>query len=229
VTQIQTGSHRETEMDPWENFAKYGTIRPNVTPPPWADRHRGSHRATSGIGSGWKGMLAVFGITVLAVGSCGTPAPAAVPSTSPVVIEWTTPTTPKKTPASERVIEVVDRIKPAQWRVKEAAEWLDRYTASDMVVVSRCSGRAWKCVTVRSGKLSGTLVGWTHANTITIDTGKVARGPYQSAGYRKRLLAHELGHTFNLGHRDDGNLMATTVSRMRLKLTKGQRAYLSKR
>jgi hypothetical protein len=171
-------------------------------------------------------MLAALGVTVLAVGSCGAPAPAAVMAPAPVVIEWTTPAAPKAVPAAQRRIEVVDRI---SWNVSTPAEWLDRYTASNMVVVSRCSGRAYRCITVRDGKLSGNLVGWAKGDTVTIDTAKVARSPYRSASYRKALVAHELAHTFGLGHQGGRNLMATTIDRMRLNLTAGQRAHLRAR
>lgn len=233
MNEIQTGSnqavHPLPKRDPWASFAIHGA--PPKTPHPHAPvahggtpgltGYRGNHRRI-----GWRGMLAVLGATVLAVGSCGAPAPAAVPPTSPAVVQWTTP---KVTPAAQRRIEIVDQIIPASWNVGAAAEWLDRHTASNMVLVPRCSGKAYRCVTVQGGRLPGHTIGWAKGDTITIDTVKVAGSPYRSAVYRKRLLAHELAHTFGLGHAGGRNLMATTIDRMRLSLTAGQRAYLRAR
>lgn len=224
---IQTGSIGEVQplprRDPWASFALHGmppeVPHPHADPPPWI---RPARRRI-----GWRGILAALGATVLAVGSCGAPAPAAVPQApAPIVFDWTAP---KVTPAAQRRIEVVDRITPSAWNVGAAAEWLDRYTASNMVTVSRCSGKAYRCITVRGGKLPGRTIGWAEGNTITIDTAKVARSPYRSAVYRKRLLAHELAHTIGLHHAGSRNLMATTVDRMRLSLTAGQRAHLRAR
>jgi hypothetical protein len=178
----------------------------------------------------WRGMVTTIGATALVLFSCGAPAPAAprmVPA--PLVYDWTTPPTPQVTPAAQRRIEVVDRLVPAKWRVGVAAEWLDRYTASNMVTVARCSGRAWKCVTVRAGKLPGNQLAVATSETITVDTAKVDRHGYRSDGARKRILAHELAHTFGVGHSSGRNLMATTLNRVTLKLTAGQRAYLRTR
>lgn len=243
MSNIQTGSNQAVQplprRDPWASFAIHGMppevphphaeVSPGV--PPWADlsaQHgwRGLHRAPRRRVN-WRGMLTVLGITVLAVGSCGAPAPAAVSQApAPIVFEWSAPGV---TPASQRRIEVVDKIKPTAWDVRGAVNWLDRYTASDMVLVSRCSGRAYRCITVRGGKLPGKTVGWSEGSTITIDTAKLARSPYRSATYRQRLLVHELAHTFGLHHTKARGLMATTVDRMRLSLTAGQRAYLRAR
>jgi hypothetical protein len=223
VNEIQTGSHGEETPDPWERFARHGAIDER---PSWAGgrgrRRRPAARVT------WRGMLATVGITALAVGSCGTPAPAAVVAPAPVVSDWSTPV-PHVTPAAQRRIEVVDRIGPASWKVGAAAGWLDRYTASDMVMVPRCSGNAWRCITVRGGKLGGRTVGYARGNTIVIDTAKMARSPYRSAVHRKRLLVHELAHTFGLHHARGHNLMAPSVDRIRLNLTAAQRAHLRAR
>ena len=210
MNEIQTGSQQE------------------IRPP----GHRGRHRHPARVS--WKGLLGTLAVTALAVGSCGTPAPAArfvapAPVISPVVYDWTVPPTPRTAPAAQRRIEVVDRLTPAKWRVGAAAEWLDRYTASNMVLVARCSGRAWKCVTVRGGKLSGNILAQADHRTVTVDTAKVDRRGYRSDSARKRILAHELAHTFGLGHSSGRNLMATTLGRTSLTLSPAQRAYLRSR
>ena len=243
MKEIQTGSnqavHPLPKRDPWASFAIHGMppevphphaeVAPGV--PPWVFLHAqhgwgGRHRR---MRPGWRGILAALGITALALGSCGTPAPAAVAAPAPVVFDWSTPPTPKVTPAAQRRIEIVDRLAPAKWRVGAAAEWLDRYTASNMVVVARCTGRAWKCVTVKGGKLSGNKLAVAYSHTVIVDTAKVDRRGYRSDSARKRILAHELAHTFGLGHSGGRNLMATTLGRVTLKLTAGQRAYLRTR
>lgn len=164
----------------------------------------------------------------------GTPAPvsAEAPAAPVALTGWTwTTTTATVTPANKRRIEVVDQLKPTKWHVSQAAEWLDRYTASNMVTVSRCSGRAWKCVYIRGGKLPGNVLALTQGNRITVDTGKVDRHGYRSNLRREEILAHELFHTFapGYGHSHSGhNLMRTTMAASRLYLTPGQRAILRK-
>lgn len=247
MSNIQTGSnqavHPLPRRDPWASFALHGmppeVPHPHapVSPgrPPWAVhqelavQHGWDWPPKARRRVGWRGLLAALGVTALAVGSCGAPAPAAVPQApAPVVFDWSTPPTPKTVPASQRRIEVVDRLTPVKWRVGAAAEWLDRYTASNMVVVARCSGRAWKCVTVKGGKLSGNKLAVAYSRTVIVDTAKVDRRGYRSDGARKRILAHELAHTFGLGHSSGRNLMATTLGRVALTLNKSQRAYLKR-
>lgn len=177
-----------------------------------------------------KVMVALATAVALAVFSCApSPAKAAPVASAPVLTGWSW--TPKVTPASQRRIEVVDQLKPSKWRVSQAAEWLDLYTASNMVTVSRCSGRAWKCVYVRGGKLPGNWLAVTRGNTITVDYGKVDRRGYRSNLCREEILAHELFHTFapGYGHSHSGrNLMRTTMGATSLYLTSGQRAILRK-
>jgi hypothetical protein len=147
-----------------------------------------------------------------------------VPKTSAVV-------TASTTPANLRVIEVVDQLKPAKWHVSQAVEWLDRYTSSNMKTVSKCSGRAWKCVVIRAGRLPGNVLaqatcpgGW-----VKIDTAKVDRRGYFSNLSREKILAHELFHTFGYRHSAGRNLMSTSLPRSTLWLTAAQRAYLRSR
>ena len=140
---------------------------------------------------------------------------------------WPTPTT---TPVNKRVIEVVDRVGPAKWNVRQAMDWLDHYTTSDMRLVARCSGHAWRCVVVRGGKLPGSYLGLTEGNSITIDTAKVNRRGYRSNLRREQILAHELFHTYGYGHSGSGrNLMRPKMSQIKLTLTAGQRRYLAAR
>jgi hypothetical protein len=150
--------------------------------------------------------------------------PAAAVTTS---FTWPKPTT---TPVRKRVIEVVDQIRPSKWNVGQAMNWLDRYTASDMRLVKKCSGRAWRCVVVRGGKLPGSYLGVTEGNRITIDTAKVDRHGYRSNLRREQILAHELFHTYGYAHSSSGrNLMRPKMSQIRLYLTAGQRRYLAAR
>lgn len=147
--------------------------------------------------------------------------------TKPVSFTWPTPTV---TPVNKRVIEVVDRIGPRKWNVGQAMNWLDRYTGSDMRLVSRCSGRAWRCVIVRGGKLPGRYLGYTSGNTVTIDTAKVDRHGYRSNYSRERILAHEFGHVNGYGHSAKGhNLMRPVISQIRLYLTPSQRRFFAAR
>lgn len=146
-----------------------------------------------------------------------------------VTADFTWPA-PATTPVRKRVIEVVDRIGPAKWNVRQAMDWLDRYTTSDMRLVSRCSGRAWRCVILRGGKLPGSYLGLTEGNSITIDTGKVDRHGYRSNLSREKILAHELFHTYGYGHSGSGrNLMRPRMSQITLYLTPGQRRFLAAR
>lgn len=173
-----------------------------------------------------RATIVLAATTVLA--TCGEPVRAA--EVAP--IKW--PVAPTVTAPKNRVIEVVDKIKPTAWRVSAAVTWLDRYTASDMRLVSRCSGRAYRCITVKAGKVTGSAaVGRSSGSTITIDTGKAStkryREWYRYDRNRTTLLVHELGHQHGLAHSTGRNVMNPTVSRWRLVLTAGQRATLRKR
>jgi hypothetical protein len=146
---------------------------------------------------------------------------------APVSFTWPKPTT---TPVSKRVIEVVDKVGPSKWNVGQAMNWLDRYTGSDMRLASKCSGHAWRCITVRGGNLPGRYLGYTSGDTIVIDTAKVDRHGYRSNYSRERILAHELGHANGYGHSARGhNLMRPVISQIRLYLTPSQRRFFAAR
>jgi hypothetical protein len=153
------------------------------------------------------------------------PVPAAA-----ITIDWGKP---KVTPPAKRVIEVVDKVKPTAWRVSTAVNWLDKYTASDMRLVSKCSGKAYRCITVRQGKVKGAPVGWSQGSTITIDTGKAAskkyRGWYGKSSNRTWLVIHELGHQHGLKHGTGRHVMNEYVNRYKLVLTTGQKKALRSR
>jgi hypothetical protein len=179
-------------------------------------------------------VAALFLITALIVGLCAftAPADAAPVSTGIVPADWTV----KVTPPAKRVIEVVDKVKPTAWRISAAVNWLDRYTASDMRVVAKCSGKAYRCITIRQGRVKAKTsgpVGWSQGSTITIDTTKAASKKY-SRWYRYEknrtwLTIHELGHQFGLGHGTGRHLMNEYVDRYKLVLTAGQKKHLRSR
>jgi hypothetical protein len=223
--------------DPWATFATHG--EPPATPHPHAEVSPGRAPWAPHVyrprRSRWPfvlgAVLVIAGVVIALVAACApSPARAAAPTgAAPVLTGWSW--TPKVTPPAQRRIEVVDQLKPSKWRVSQAAEWLDRYTASNMVTVSRCSGRAWRCVYVRGGKLPGNWLAVTRGNVITVDYGKVDRRGYRSNSSREKILAHELFHTFapGYGHSHSGrNLMRTTMGATSLYLTSGQRAILRK-
>jgi hypothetical protein len=133
-------------------------------------------------------------------------------------------------PVNKRVIEVVDRIKPRAWNVRKAVDWLDKYTGSDLRLVARCSGTAYRCITVRQGRVEAKLIGWSEDSTITIDTNKAKRsGWYRLDSRRTWLLIHELSHQHGLNHSAGRNIMNPYVDEYKLVLTRGQRARLSAR
>lgn len=136
------------------------------------------------------------------------------------------------TPVKDRVIEVVDKISPATWKVGKAVNWLDTYTASDMRLVAGCSGKTFRCVTLRSGKVKGAAVGWSSGSTITIDTAKAMakwKKFYKLDKHRTWLMIHELAHQHGLGHSSGANVMNERVDRYKLVFTSGQRAALRKK
>lgn len=171
-------------------------------------------------------ILTVLVMTfALLKGSAPEPTAPTTTTTSLKAISW-------GTPADKRVIEVVDKVKPGAWKVGKAVNWLDRYTASDMRLVKKCSGKAYRCITIRSGLVTKKQVGWSQGSTITIDTGKAMRkygAFYRADRNRTWLITHELGHQFGLEHGAGRNVMNAAVNRYKMTLTSGQRAALAKR
>lgn len=163
-----------------------------------------------------------------AIGAVLVAAPAPVQAAPVAGIDWTAAGPP---PAHKRVIEVVDKV-PSAWRVNVAVNWLDRYTASDMRLVRKCTGKAYRCIIVKVGRVGGAPVGWSEGRYITIDTSKAngkLRKYYRHRGNRDWLLIHELGHQHGLGHSSGRNAMNPYVDRYKLVLTKGQRLALKSR
>lgn len=103
-----------------------------------------------------------------------------------------------------RVVLVINKL-PSNWPVKASVDFVDQYTATDMRFAKRCDPAAWRCITLKTGKVGGGIrgaVGWSNGwDEITIDTGKAAKTGQFGPKTRKYLLVHELGHGFFLEHR----------------------------
>jgi hypothetical protein len=116
--------------------------------------------------------------------------------------DWVKP----HTTGSGHLVEVVNKL--PGWDVEKAVGFMDGYTASRVKFVARCSGKAWKCLTIRKGTVKGAPVGWRSGSTITIDVAKAKRyGFAGSKQFRRYLVAHEVGHFYGLGHAGGWNLM----------------------
>lgn len=131
--------------------------------------------------------------TVAALLTCATLA-SATPAEA-----WVIPTK-SVTSARGTIVEVVNHL-PRSWPVSNAVNWVDKYTASDMLIVKRCTGHGRRCITIKPGYVAGGPFGWSsNGKTITIDIKDAART--RAYGYYTRLylLDHELGHMFGLHH-----------------------------
>jgi hypothetical protein len=94
-----------------------------------------------------------------------------------------------------------------------------------MKPVEKCSGKAYRCITVRAGKVAGKPVGWSQGAVITIDTAKAKRLGYRPAT-RHWLLVHELGHQFGLTHTAARNVMNPSERRFKMALSSTQKKHL---
>lgn len=108
-------------------------------------------------------------------------------------------------PWNGKTIQVINKL-PRDWPVTAAVSFVDSYTGSRMSVVRKCTPAAWKCITIKQGRLSDTA-GWSSGSTITIDVyrTKHIRGWKGNFGpkTKKWLLVHELGHQRFLQHQAD--------------------------
>lgn len=175
--------------------------------------------------------MALILVVAFVVGLCAFAYPAdAAPVAAPASVRAVTTIDWSKgqSPVRGRTIEIVDKVGPSKYRVSQAVEWLDHYTGSDMKTVSRCSGKAYRCITIRGGALKGAPLAMSYGgkNLIVIDTAKVDRRGYWSDASRKKIMAHELAHQFGLRHAGGNNLMATNINRVTMTLTSGQRSHL---
>ncbi len=133
-----------------------------------------------------------------------------------------------------KTVEVVNRM-PSNWEVRTAVGFIDKYTTSKVKFVARCSGTAWRCVTIKPGAVKGSATGWWNGKTqtITIDVNEAKRLGYaRSAKFRKYLIAHEFGHSRGLPHSHGRNVMYDRAKRqgsyLPLVLNRDQRVTLGK-
>ncbi|TDC28697.1 hypothetical protein [Micromonospora sp. KC213] len=104
---------------------------------------------------------------------------------------------------------------PKDWDVAGGARWLDRYTGKTTFKLAPCPPRT-DCVLILAGSVPGDKVGWASptrtrlsfgggqrvtwtTTTITVDVAQAKRYRY-TAGTRRWLIAHELGHWAGLAH-----------------------------
>ncbi len=141
-------------------------------------------------------------------------------------ISWTPTSPPAAT--SSRVIEIVNHL-PSGWWAGGAVKFVDKYTTSKMRFVSRCSGRAYRCITFRAGNTPGNNFGWSEGSTITVDP-RLLAGSRNTSVYKRSILAHELGHQFGLSHSSGNNFMRTfNKGRPKFVATSAQKRALAKR
>ncbi len=133
-----------------------------------------------------------------------------------------------------KVVEVINKM-PGNWRVKSSVQFVDKYTTSKVKFVKRCSATAWKCVTIKPGRISTDHIGWEQSGKVTIDINKAKRYGYaKSVAFRKYLVAHEFTHAVcdKCGHSHGRNLMYPKAKRagkyLPMKFNRDQRVTLRK-
>ena len=132
-----------------------------------------------------------------------------------------------------KIIEVVNKM-PAKWEVRTAVNFIDKYTTSRVKYVGKCSGKAWRCVTIKPGKIGGAPTGMWYgkSQTIVVDLAKVKRYGLNNAKFRKYLIAHEFGHSRGLPHSHGRNVMYQYAKRqgsyLPLALNRDQRVTLKR-
>ncbi len=112
---------------------------------------------------------------------------------------------PPRAPSIGITIEVVETM-DSSWDVQRALYDIDWYAGSNWKLVKKCS-RAYYCLHVRPGKVSGAPVGWAHSCRrstqvcrITIDTAKAKKMGKYNYDTKRWLIRHEFGHYLGLGH-----------------------------
>lgn len=153
--------------------------------------------------------LAVAAFTPLALLSAGAASQYTEPDTSPIAVtqaaEWSIPSIPQPPKPASRTIEIVNHL-PSGWDVAGAVKFVDKYTASRARLVKKCSGKAYRCITIRTGDTPGLNLGWSSGKTITVDP-RVLKYVSNTSTLRRWVVAHELGHQYGLSHSSSNNFM----------------------
>lgn len=173
--------------------------------------------------------LAAVGATALGLISVGSASLYTQPVREPLrtvpAAEWSIPSTPQAPKPSARTIEIVNHLS-SSWDVKGGVKFVDQYTASKTKFVTKCSGKAYRCITFRSGNTPGTNLGWSSGSTITVDPAML-KYVANSATMRRWIVSHELGHQYGLGHSSGNNFMRQYKNgRPKYVATAAQKNYL---